>query len=117
MAGKTYTLNMKVKGGGVQFASVYLGATASINSSDAGQASDRGAVRRRTGQNRNSVFAQEKFSPGDSWSDVSLELPVRFQDKRAEQNAQIFWAVFIVGQLTPGSGALYIDDIRIAEKK
>jgi hypothetical protein len=117
VAGKTYTLNMKVKGGGVQFASVYLGATASINSSDAGQVSDRGAVRRRTGQNRNSVFAQEKFSPGDSWSDVSLELPVRFQDKRAEQNAQIFWAVFIVGQLTPGSGALYIDDIRIAEKK
>jgi hypothetical protein len=115
--GKTYTLSMKVKGANVSFASVYLGATASVNAAPSGQADSRGAVMRRTGQNRNSVSQQKKFSVGDSWTDVSLDLPVRFEDKRVGQNANINWAVYIVAELTPGTGVLYIDDVRVGEKK
>ncbi len=115
--GKTYTLKLKVKGADVPFAAAYIGATARVNQSDAGQADNRGAVRRRTGQNRNSVFAQQKFSPGASWSEVSMDLPVRFADRRIDATAAIDWAVFIVAQLAPGSGTLYIDDVRVAEKK
>ncbi len=115
--GKTYTLTMKAKGSGVPFACAYIGATAKAGQSDGVQADNRGAVRRRTGQNRNSVFALQKFNPGPEWADVSLELPVRFADKRLESGSGVDWAVFIVAELAPGTGVLYIDDVKVAEKK
>jgi hypothetical protein len=115
--GKTYTLNMKVKGAEIPFASVYLGATARVAEGAAAQADKRGAVRRRTGQNRNAVSAAKNFSPSDSWSDVSLELPVRFADRRIQANSNVEWAIYIVAEAQPGKGTLYIDDIKVAEKK
>jgi hypothetical protein len=74
-------------------------------------------VRRRTGQNRNAVSAAKNFSPSDSWSDVSLELPVRFADRRIQANSNVEWAIYIVAEAQPGKGTLYIDDIKVAEKK
>ena len=46
--------------------------------------------------------------------DDLLAVPIR---ALAERNANINWAVYIVAELTPGTGVLYIDDVRVGEKK
>lgn len=123
--GKTYTFSLKAKGSDVGFASAYIGAVARIEGEDLSQqAGARGGVQRRrgtTGRDR-TVFKEIKFSPGQNWTGVSADLPVRFGDKRimdAKDNPalKIDWAVYIVAELKPGVGVLYIDDIKVAEKK
>lgn len=122
--GKTYTLSMKAKGGGVVFASAYIGAVARIEGEDRSQkAGERGGVQRRlgtTGRDR-TVFKEIKLGASQSWTDFSTELPVRFGDKRimdAKDNPalKVDWAVYIVAELAPMTGKLYIDDVKIVEK-
>ena len=121
--GKTYTVTMKTKGQGVSFASMYLGAAALTNFEIQHQkAGDRGAVKRKLGQDRNSVSAAKKFSPADKWSEVSLDMAMRFNDPRIAKEfntpaVTIEWNFVIVAELEPGKGVLYIDDVNISEKK
>ncbi|MFM8364270.1 MAG: hypothetical protein ACKOAS_03885, partial [Verrucomicrobiota bacterium] len=124
--GKTYTLSMKGKGEGVVFSSAYIGAVARIEGEDLAsqKAGARGGVQRRlgtTGRDR-TVFKEIKLGASQKWADFSTELPVRFADKRimdAKDNPalKIDWAVYIVAELAPMTGKLYIDDLKIAEKK
>jgi len=121
--GKTYTASMKVRGNDVPFASMYLGAAAKTNfAQQQATAGDRGAVRKKMGQDRNSVSSAKKFSPSDKWSDVSLDFTVRFNDARIArefntQAVQVEWNFVVVAELEPGKGVLYIDDVSISEKK
>jgi hypothetical protein len=124
--GKTYTLSMKAKGQNVVFSSAYIGAVARIEGEDLAsqKAGTRGGVQRRlgtTGRDR-TVFKEIKLGAQQNWTDFSTELPVRFGDKRimdAKDNPslKIDWAVYIVAELAPMTGKLYIDDIKITEKK
>jgi hypothetical protein len=121
--GKTYTVTMKTRGQDVPFASMYLGAAARTNFTiQHAKAGERGAVKRKMGQDRNAVSAAKKFSPADKWSEVSLDMTVRFNDPRIAKEfntpaVNIDWIFVIVAELEPGKGALYIDDVTINEKK
>ncbi len=123
--GKTYTLSMKAKGEDVVFANAYIGAVGRIEGEDLTKATGaRGGVQRRlgtTGRDR-TVSRMIKLGGPQSWTSVSTELPLRFADKRimdAKDNPalRIDWAVYIVAELAPMTGKLYLDDVRIEEKK
>jgi hypothetical protein len=124
--GKTYTLSLKAKGGNVVFSNAYIGAVARIEGEDLAsqKTGARGGVQRRlgtTGRDR-TVFKEIKIGASQNWTDFSTDLPVRFADKRimdAKDNPalKIDWAVYIVAELAPMTGTLYIDDVKVVEKK
>jgi hypothetical protein len=122
--GKTYSLSLKAKGANVTYASAFIGAVARLEGEDLAsrQAGARGGVQRRlgtTGRDR-TVSKEIKIGAPQNWADLSTDLPVRFTDRRvmdpANPNLRIDWAVYIVAELAPMTGKLYIDDIRITEK-
>lgn len=122
--GKTYTLSLKAKGENVSFASAYIGAVGRLEGEDLAsrQAGARGGVQRRlgtTGRDR-TVSKEIKLGAPQNWSEFTTDLPVRFADKRImdpnNPALRIDWAIYIVAELAPMTGKLYIDDIRITEK-
>ena len=123
--GKTYSLSMKAKGTDVVFASAYIGAVGRIEGEDLAsqKAGARGGVQRRlgtTGRDR-TVVKEIKLGAQQNWTDFNTDLPVRFGDKRimdAKDNPalRVDWAIYIVAELAPMTGKLYIDDVKISEK-
>ena len=57
------------------------------------------------------------FNPGTQWSEVRKEFTVKFEDKDLSDLQQVTaWSTNIAFTLSPGSGTLYIDDVKIIAK-
>ncbi|MEI6033465.1 MAG: VCBS repeat-containing protein [Verrucomicrobiae bacterium] len=120
---KTYSFSMKVKGNKVSDAFVgitfwgrkELGATRF-------ERQDRGVIRKENkAEERNAaVFRINSVSP--QWSEVKGELTVKFKDKDLAaaaldgKDGELTWGTSIIFNLAPGTGTLYVDDIKLIEK-
>lgn len=120
---KTYAFSMKVKGSKVSEAAVGFQLNAEKELSAAKlERGDRNAVTRK--ENKAVELKNEviRFNPGAQWTEVKGEIPVKFSNKDLSSAAldgkdgTLTWTVSIQFNLTPGSGVLYIDDIKMIEK-
>jgi len=116
---KTYTFSMRVKGAKATDAAVRVNYVGEKKLSD-DKIVDRGDRNAVTVQ-RN-VAREEKdeiitFNAGPQWSEVKKEFTVKFDNKDLVDLPQVTsWQTVIMFNLSPGSGFLYIDDLKILEK-
>ncbi|MEI6278547.1 MAG: VCBS repeat-containing protein [Verrucomicrobiae bacterium] len=120
---KTYLFSMKFKGSKVTDATVEIALRGGKELTEAKLVrGDRGAVTKT----RNIVYEEKHtlfpFAPGPVWSEVKGEFSVRFDKKELasaaldEKDGHLNWTTSIVFNLAPGSGVLYLDDVKIIEK-
>ena len=57
------------------------------------------------------------FNPGPQWSEVKKEFTVKFDNKDLAELPQVTnWATTLAFTLSPGSGTLFVDDVKILAK-
>lgn len=119
----TYSFSMKVKGARVTDAGVSINVTGSKELSAAKlERGDRNSVVRKENVVREAIAKVIRFNPGPQWSEVKGEFSVKFADKELSSAAldgkdgNLTWSISLVGNLAPGAGALYLDDMKIIEK-
>jgi hypothetical protein len=120
---QTYQFSMKVKGSKVTDAAVGITLKAVKELSAARQERlDRGAVKiteNKAEENKADVF---RFNAGPQWNEVKGEFSVKFSNKDLAgaaldgKDGSLTWETSIIFNLAPGSGVLYIDDLKILEK-
>ena len=120
---RTYSFSMKVKGSKVTDASARLWVRAGKEMSAAKmERHDRGAVTVKTNIAREEKAELFRFSPSPLWSEVKGEFKVMLKNKDLAaaaldgKDGRIEAGFAIVFNLAPGSGALYIDDVKLVEK-
>lgn len=117
--GKTYVLSFKVKGAQVNSGNVNLfyevrkkGGTGEIISKG-----DRGDVKRDITKMRENKAVRLNFSGGSNWVEVKKEFTVKFDKKEmADVSETTDAGVRFMVQLTPGSGVVQFDDVKLVEK-
>lgn len=120
---KTYIFSMKVKGSKVLNAAANIAFTGTKKlSEDKIERGDRGSATVRKNEAREEQNELITFSPGPQWTEVRKEFTLRFADKDLAnatfdgKDATMVWSTTIGFTLSPGSGNLYIDDVKIVEK-
>lgn len=115
---QTYVFSMKVKGSKVNSAGVSIAYSGRKKlSEDRIERGDRNSAivkRNEALEDKNELVA---FNVGPQWSEVKKEFSVKFDDKDLADLKQVTnWSTTVSFLLSPGSGALYFDDIKIIEK-
>jgi len=122
---KTYAFSMRVKGSKVTDAAVEIILIVEKELSAAKLVrGERGAVKRLENKVREDKRTIISFNPGPVWSEVKGEFSVKFASKDLaalaldvpDATLRFFWRTSLVFNLAPGSGVLYIDDMKIIEK-
>jgi len=115
--GTTYVFSMKVKGNKVGEGTVdvcYFGFKLLSEKIERG---DRGSAVRKRNEARQFKTESIPFSANQQWTEVKREFTVRFEDKNlADLKQATDWLTMIAFTLSPGSGTLYITDVKITEK-
>ena len=116
--GKTYILSMKVKGSKVSNGFLHIGYSGSKTLSESKiTRGERGSATVQT-----NVASERKedigpFNATPQWTEVRKEFTMKFADKNLADLTEVAdWSVAIVFTLAPGSGVLYIDDVKITER-
>lgn len=120
---KTYAFSMKVKGSRVSEAAVGFQLNAEKELSAAKlERGDRNAVTRKENKAVETKTEVIRFNPGSGWTEVKGEVPVKFSNKDLStaaldgKDGTLTWIVSIQFNLSPGSGFIYFDDIKMIEK-
>ena len=120
---KTYAFSMKVKGSKVTEAAIGFQLNAEKELSAAKlERGDRNAVIRKENKAEEKKSEVIRFNPGSGWTEVKGEIPVKFSNKDLSSAAldgkdgTLTWTVSIQFNLSPGSGVIYFDDIKMIEK-
>lgn len=119
---QTYLFSMKVKGSKVTDAGVgiKLDATKELSAARI-ERLDRGVkiTENKVIETKLTVF---RFNAGPQWSEIKGELSVKFANKDLSsatldgKDGSLTWTTTIAFSLAPGSGVLYVDDMKIIEK-
>jgi FG-GAP repeat len=114
----TYVFSMKVKGAKITESSVKIEYGGSKKLSDEKiERGERGSVTIKKNDATEQKFEIIPFNAGPQWSEVKKEFTVKFDNKDLAGLTQVGgWSTTITFLLSPGSGTLYIDDIKIIEK-
>jgi len=117
--GKTYVVSLKIKGKNVTSARAIVDYYSVLSLGEQRvEQGDRSAVRIL---DRNEVREGKSenidLKPGASWTTVTKEIKIGFNDKRLNDKDAGRTALTIVAMLTPGTGEMYIDDVQVVEKK
>lgn len=115
---QTYVFSMKVKGAKVLDAAVRIEYSAQKKlSEDKIERGDRGSatIKKNEAEEKNSELF--KLNPGAQWTEVRKEFTVKFDNKDlADLDKVTNWSTTIAFTLTPETGVLYIDDVKLIEK-
>jgi len=117
--GKTYILSFKVKGAQLNNgrANLLYGGFKQLGTGEIISKGDRGDVKRDNRQVRENQIESAPFSGGANWVDVKKEFTVKFDNKDLADIPETQGAFLrFVFQLTPGSGIVQFDDIKLTEK-
>jgi len=116
--GTTYLFSMKVKGNKVADATVDISFYGYKKLSEEKiERGDRGAATVRRNEAMQNKIESIPFNPGPQWTEVKKEFTLKFDNKDLADLAQVTnWSTMIGFTLSPGSGVLYIDDVKIIEK-
>jgi hypothetical protein len=117
--GKTYVLSFKVRGAQMNNgrATLLYGGVKQIGTGEIISKGDRGDVKRDNRQARENKVESSTFAAGSNWVDVKKEFTVKFDDKDLADIPETQRAFLrFVFQLTPGSGMVQFDDIKLIEK-
>ena len=122
---QVYTFSMKVKGSKVTDAGVgiHLHGTKELTAAKL-ERGDRKTVKiteNRADETKTEVF---RFNAGPQWTEVKGEFSVKFANKDLAAAAldgkvgegTLDWNTTLIFNLSPGSGFLYVDDMKIFEK-
>jgi len=115
--GKTYVFSMKVKGNKVNDANVgitYYGYKKLSESKI--ERGDRGSAKTTKNEVMEYKVESVPFSAGPQWTEVKKEFTPKFEKKDLADPQETGLLTMIEFTLTPGSGTLYIDDVKIIEK-
>jgi len=122
---KTYAFSMKVKGNKVTDATaeIFMRVEKELSAAKLVRG-ERGAVKRLENKVAETKRTIISFNPGPVWSEVKGEFSVKFDNKEIAAAAldgkdatlHFGWRTSLVFNLAPGSGTLYIDDMKIIEK-
>jgi len=115
---QTYVFSMKVKGSKVDTAGVNISYSGLKKlSEDKIERGDRGSATIKKNEATEEINELIKFNAGPQWSEVKQEFTVKFDNKDLADLKQVTnWATTLSFSLSPGSGVLYIDDVKIIEK-
>jgi hypothetical protein len=117
--GRTYVLSLKVKGAQVNSGRVNLvyGVSKKVGTGEIISKGDRGDVKRDLNTVREQKVESLNFSGGSNWVEVKKEFTVKFDKKElADVSEAQEAAIRIKVQLTPGSGIVQFDDVKLIEK-
>ena len=116
--GTSYIFSMRVKGNKVNDASVVIAYNGFKTLSEAKiERGERNAATVKKNEARQNKMESIPFNPGTQWSEVRKEFTVKFEDKDLSDLQQVTaWSTTIAFTLSPGSGTLYIDDVKIIAK-
>jgi hypothetical protein len=118
-----YTFSMKVKGSKVTDAGVgiFLHGVKELSTAKLVR-SDRNAVAKLENKAEEKKMEIFRFNVGPQWTEVKGEISVKFSNKDLAAAALdgkdgiLEWSTTIIFNLSPGSGVLYVDDMKIFEK-
>jgi hypothetical protein len=115
---QTYVFSMKVKGSKVTSAGVSIAYSGRKKlSEDRIERGDRNSAtvkKNEALEDKNELIA---FNVGPTWTEVKKEFSVKFDDKDLADLKQVTnWSTTVSFLLSPGSGALFFDDIKVIEK-
>jgi len=115
---QTYVFSMKVKGAKVTGAAVSIDYTGSKKlSEDRIERGERGSATVKTNIAEEKKNEMITFNPGPQWSEVKKEFTVKFDNKDLAELPQVTnWATTLAFTLSPGSGTLFVDDVKILAK-
>ena len=116
--GTTYLFSMKVKGSKVDDGTVYVCYHGHKKLSESKiERGDRGSATVKTNEADQNKIESIPFSAGPQWTEVKKEFTVKFENKDLADLTQVTnWTTTVVFTLSPGSGTIYIDDVKIIEK-
>ena len=116
--GKTYIFSMKVKGSKVDEGTVDIYYRGYKKLSEAKiERGDRGSANVRRNEAIQDKVELIPFSAGPQWTEVKKEFTLKFENKDLADIAQVTeWGTKISWTLSPASGNLYIDEVKIIEK-
>jgi hypothetical protein len=83
---------------------------------------DRGSVVKKENIANEKISKVIRFSVSPQWSEVKGEVVVKFKNPDLSsalldgKDGELTWGTAIRFNLAPGSGALYIDDMKLIEK-
>ena len=116
--GKTYVFSMKVKGNKVNAATALIFYHGFKKLSEEKiERGDRGSA--KVTRNEAEQFKVEPLSinAGSQWTEVHKEFTVKFENKDLADLPEVTdWHAAIAVTLSPGSGVLYVDDMKLTEK-
>jgi hypothetical protein len=117
--GKTYVLSFKVKGAQFNNASAnlnYLGVK-KVGTGKIISKGERGDAKKDNQQMRENKVESALYSASPTWLDVKKEFTVKFdKEELADVTDTTSALLSFVFQLTPGSGIVQFDDIKLVEK-
>lgn len=116
--GQTYVLSFKVRGSRVANGRVDISYSGRREISEGRVVRGERGSATRVGQQvaqENKVETQS-MSPGGSWSTVTKEFRVGFENKDLNELKDVFATITIVCDLAPGAGEIYFDDFSLVEK-
>lgn len=120
---KTYAFSMKVKGAKVTEAAVGVRLNAEKELSAAKlERGDRNAVTRKENKATEQKLEVFRFNTGPQWTEVRGEIPVKFSNKDLAtaaldgKDGTLNWSLTVQFNLSPGTGVIYLDDVKLIEK-
>jgi hypothetical protein len=117
--GKTYILSFKVKGSQIkngQANIVYKGSK-NLGTGDVISKDERDAVKRDNRLVSEDKVESASYTGGSNWVDVKKEFTVKFDEKDLETVTETQTALIrFIFELTPGSGLVQFDDVKLTEK-
>ena len=116
--GTTYVFSMKIKGNKVGDGTVDISYEGYKKLSESKiERGDRGSAKVSLNEVRQIKIESIPFNPGPQWTEVKREFTPKFENKDLSDLTQVTnWTTMIGFTLSPGSGTLYIDDVKIIEK-
>lgn len=123
--GKPYTISMRVKGTGSTNTSIRFNAWGMMIYDQRQVRGDRGSVSYRRDEERIADTELVPITVGPTWSEFRRDFTLKLTSPRAMKAAQeeklpegstLTVTMGIVTMLSPGSGKLYIDDLKIIPK-
>jgi len=115
--GKRYKMTARVRGSNASNVKAFVswGHREEISAGRT-KTGDRGQVTRRTGRKHvvGNGYAETSVSPGTGWRDIEITFTPKFEEKELADIKKIQKAaVNFQGQLRPGEGEIFIDDVKV----
>jgi hypothetical protein len=118
--GKTYILSFKVKGAQITNgrANLFYRGFKQIGTGNVISRGDRGDVKADNRAVEERIVESATYTGGSNWVDVKKEFTIKFNNKELADvlETQKNSLLRFVFQLTPGSGIVQFDDIKLVEK-